>query len=114
MPGIVQAAGLTVSENPYTTSTRCEQWIVSGILLEYYSGGSLQHILHNQSMKDFPWELWAVQIGTALYHFHKAKKTHMDLTPSNVVVDGDGNAILIDVSGIGGITHEWVAPEIRD
>ncbi|KAJ5728772.1 uncharacterized protein N7483_003280 [Penicillium malachiteum] len=43
-----------------------------------------------------------------------AKKTHMDLKPSNVVVNGDGDAILIDVSAIGGITHEWRAPEFRD
>ncbi|KAJ5642731.1 hypothetical protein N7490_006731 [Penicillium lividum] len=114
-PGIVQAAGLAVSTSPYMTSKSCtQQWVISGVLLEYYSSGSLQHILDGQCMKAFPWERWPVQIGTALHYFHMAKKTHMDLKPSNVVVNGDGDAILIDVSGIGGITHEWRAPEIRD
>jgi hypothetical protein len=36
------------------------------------------------------------------------------LKPSNIVLDEDGNAILIDISGIGGVTHEWCALEIRD
>jgi serine/threonine protein kinase len=38
----------------------------------------------------------------------------MDLKPSNIVLDEDDNAVLIDISGIGGVTHEWCAPEIRD
>jgi serine/threonine protein kinase len=38
----------------------------------------------------------------------------MDIKPSNVVIDDSGNAVLIDISGIGGVTHEWRAPEIRD
>ena len=38
----------------------------------------------------------------------------MDIKPANVVLDADGNAVLIDISGIGGITHGWRAPEIRD
>ncbi|KAJ5507501.1 hypothetical protein N7527_009644 [Penicillium freii] len=115
VPGIVQAAGLAVSADPYTTSMKYRQrWVISGALLEYYGGGSLQHVLNEQRMEDLPWERWPIQIGTALHRFHMAKKTHMDLKPSNVVIDGDGNAILIDVSGIGGITHVWLAPEIRN
>ncbi|CAP79767.1 hypothetical protein EN45_086540 [Penicillium chrysogenum] len=115
VPGIVQAAGLAVSTDPYTTSMKDGQrWIISGVLLEYYGGGSLQHILDEQRMTDLPWERWPIQIGTALHRFHVAKKTHMDLKPSNIVIDSDGNAILIDVSGIGGITHQWLAPEIRN
>lgn len=88
--------------------------VVSGILLEYYSGGSLQCVLNEQRVKEFSWERWAVQIGNALDTIHRAKKTHMDLKPSNVVLDDDGNAVLIDISGIGGVTHEWRALEIRD
>ena len=30
------------------------------------------------------------------------------------VIDIDGNALLIDLSGIGGVTYEWTAPELRD
>lgn len=38
----------------------------------------------------------------------------MDLTPSNVVISAVFDAILIDVSGIGGVTRQWLAPEMRD
>lgn len=38
----------------------------------------------------------------------------MDIDLSNVVIDEDGNAVLIYISGVGGITHGWRAPEIRD
>jgi hypothetical protein len=38
----------------------------------------------------------------------------MDIKPSNVVLDADGNAVLINISGIGGITHGWRALETRD
>ncbi|BDD60229.1 hypothetical protein MPDQ_004820 [Monascus purpureus] len=115
VPNIVQAAGIAVSTNPYMTSSRRDQpLVVMGIVLEYYSGGSLQRILSEHHLLGFPWEQWALQIATALCCFHKAGKSHMDIKPSNVVLDADGNAVLIDISGIGGITHGWRAPEIRD
>ncbi|KAJ5582999.1 serine/threonine protein kinase [Penicillium sp. DV-2018c] len=113
--GIVQPAGIAVFANPYATSQNCvNQMVVSGILLEYYSGGSLQRVLKEKRVMEFDWERWAVQIGNALHTFHRAKKTHMDIKPSNIVLDSDGNAVLIDISGIGGVTRGWLAPEIRD
>ena len=112
---IVQAVGIAVSTNPYmTSSTRDQSLVVMGILLEYYSGGSLQTILSEHRLLEFSWEQWALQIATALARFHKAGKTHMDIKPANVVIDADGNAMLIDISGIGGVTHGWRAPEIQD
>ena len=113
--GIVQPAGIAVFSNPYATSARGnQQMVVNGILLDYYGGGSLQNVLDEQRLKEYNWERWAIQIGNALCTLHSAGKTHMDLKPSNVVLDNDGNAVLIDISGIGGVTHEWLAPEIRD
>lgn len=85
-----------------------------GILLEFYSGGSLQQVFDRNCLQDYPWEQWPLQIATALIRLHRAGKTHMDIKPSNVVLDSDGNAILIDISGIGGITRAWCAPEIQD
>ncbi|KAJ6022157.1 hypothetical protein N7540_007661 [Penicillium herquei] len=115
--GIVQPAGVAVVPNPYKTCQKCNQrleMVISGILLEFYSGGTLKYALKEQSFNKVSWEDWAIQIGSSLDTIHRAGKTHMDLKPSNIVLDKDGNAILIDISGIGGITHGWQAPEIRD
>ncbi|EGE77072.1 serine/threonine protein kinase [Blastomyces dermatitidis ATCC 18188] len=115
VPNIVQAAGIAVSTNPYMTSnTRDQPLIVTGIVLKFYSGGSIQRALSEHRLLEHSWERWPKQIATALHRFHAAGKTHMDIKPSNVVLDADGNAVLIDISGIGGITHGWRAPEIRD
>jgi Protein kinase domain len=115
VPNIVQAAGIAVSTNPYmTSSTRDQPLVVMGIVLEYYSGGSLHRVLSEHRLLQFPWERWALQLATALACFHEAGKSHLDIKPANVVLDADGNAVLIDISGIGGNTHGWCAPEIRD
>jgi hypothetical protein len=37
----------------------------------------------------------------------------MDLNPKNVVISEGLNAILIDVSGIGGVTRKWLSPEMK-
>ncbi|PYI25017.1 kinase-like protein [Aspergillus indologenus CBS 114.80] len=112
VPNIAQAAGVAVSMNPYQTSTTGEkQLVIVGILLEAYLGGSLKQVLTERRVSEHCWEKWAVQIGTALECFHKAKKTHMDLKPSNIVLDIKGNAVIIDISGTG-LTLEWCAPAI--
>ncbi|OQE26051.1 hypothetical protein PENFLA_c007G00807 [Penicillium flavigenum] len=94
--GIVQSAGIAVFTNPYATSQK----------------GAKQIVINEQRVRGFGWERWAVQIGNALDNMHRENLTHMDLKPSNIVLDIDGNTVLIDISGIGGTTHEWRAPEI--
>ena len=37
----------------------------------------------------------------------------MDLKPTNIVISEHLNAILIDVSGIGGVTRKWLSPEMK-
>ncbi|KNG87606.1 protein kinase domain-containing protein [Aspergillus nomiae NRRL 13137] len=114
VPGIVQPVAIAVSSNPYMTARTSDQPpVISGILLEFYSGGSLQRILKEDRVKEYPWTRWPIQIGTALSHFHRAGQTHMDIKPANVVLDAQGNAVLIDISGASGITYSWRAPEIR-
>ncbi|EAW08364.1 protein kinase domain protein [Aspergillus clavatus NRRL 1] len=115
VPNIVQAEGVAVSRNPYmTTSGSDGPLVVTGILLKAYSDGSLREILLENRVAEYAWKKWPVQIGTALNRFHEAKKTHMDVKPSNIVIDSGGNAVVIDISGIGGITREWCSPEIQD
>ncbi|GAB1198096.1 hypothetical protein APSETT444_007404 [Aspergillus pseudonomiae] len=113
VPGIVQPVAIAVSSNPYMTARTSHQPpVISGILLEFYSGGSLQRMLKEDRVKEYNWTRWPIQIGTALSHFHRAGQTHMDNKPANVVLDAQGNVVLIDISGAGEITYSWRAPEI--
>lgn len=114
VPNIVQPAGIIVARNLYITSPNRDQpLIIRGILLQYYSGGSLKDILSEHQTAAYPWQGWGIQIAAALDCMHAAGKTHLDIKPSNIVVDAEGNAVLIDLSGIG-VTYEWRAPETRD
>lgn len=111
---IVQSAGVVVSPNPYMTLGQDgKPLVITGILLEYYCGGSLEQIFSEHRLKDYDWQKWPFQIGSALILLHDAKRTHMDVKLSNVVCDEEGNAFLIDISGIGGVTYSWLAPEMR-
>ena len=56
---------------------------------------------------------WAIQIGTALESLHTSGRTHLDIKPSNIVLDANKNAILIDISGTGGYLWEWLSPEMQ-
>ncbi|KAL5332508.1 kinase-like domain-containing protein [Aspergillus crustosus] len=112
---IVQAEGVAVSQNSYRTSSGSDgPLVVTGILLKAYPNGSLREILLENCVIEYAWKKRPVQIRTALNCFHEAKKTHMDVKPSNIVIDSGGSAVVIDISGIGGITREWCSPEIQD
>jgi serine/threonine protein kinase len=114
-PYIVQSAAAVVSINPYMTLQRSyKRLVIVGILLEFYSGGSLQQILDEHRLKEYYWQRWPLQIGTALSLFHDSGRTHLDIKLSNIVCDVEGNAVLIDISGVGGVTHSWLAPEMKE
>lgn len=107
MPNVVQAEGVAVSRNPYMTLSGSNgPLVVTGILLQAYSHGMLQDILLENRVAEYAWKKWPAQIRTALNQFHEAKKTHMDLKPSNIVIDSRGNAVIINISSIGSITRE--------
>jgi serine/threonine protein kinase len=50
----------------------------------------------------------------ALARVHEREVTHMDLKPSNILISAEINALLSDVSGIGGVTRDYLAPEMLD
>ncbi|EEQ35372.1 hypothetical protein McanMca71_004761 [Microsporum canis] len=115
VPNIVQLVAVIISRNPYLTTVRVNDIpVIRGVLLEYYSGGTLELILNKLDGRNLPWRRWALQIADGLNQLHLRNITHMDLKPSNIVIDSEDNAVLIDISGIGGVTHEWLAPELRD
>ncbi|TVY13911.1 hypothetical protein LARI1_G008939 [Lachnellula arida] len=114
--GVVQLVAPIVSRNPYLsakTSKKDAQTVLRGILLEYHSNGTLQSALQLRK-KDLPWHQWAVQITSTLNRLHQLGITHMDLKPANIVFSSeDLKATLIDLSGIGGTSQEWLSPEMR-
>lgn len=130
---ILQLVAAVVSPNPYQTnregdicgldksikvspSLRKTGLVLRGILLEYHPNGTLEDALETSQggspSKARPWLEWAFQIANALAHLHAHRITHMDLKPFNIVISAENEAILIDISGIGGVTREWLAPEM--
>lgn len=114
-PNIAQLVGLVASENPYKTHPSTEMpRVITGFLLKYYPRGSLDRIIEENKMQDDSLAIkWATQIGLALKILHDSGRTHLDIKPSNVVVDAEQNAVLIDISGTGGYTWEWLSPEMQ-
>jgi hypothetical protein len=137
--GIVQLVAAIISHNPYHTynetydsdqsnqSNETNQadhiakstpsTVLRGILLEYHPNGTLADALRSvQETPQLPgtWQRWAQQIAEALARIHEREVTHMDLKPSNILINSESNALLSDVSGVGGVTRDYLAPEMLD
>jgi serine/threonine protein kinase len=114
---VVQLVATVVSNNLYQTAETPKNetpTILRGILLEYHPNGTLQDALDSPNPKtNFLWHQWVVEITGALARLHQLGITHMDLKPKNIVISEHLNAILIDVSGIGGVTRKWLSPEMK-
>ncbi|KAJ5515037.1 kinase domain protein [Penicillium fimorum] len=107
-PGIVHLAGIVICTNPYKTDPARERpKVVSGFLLEFWDLGSLEQILESGHIsKYFNWRARMVQIGEALIHMHESHWSHLDLKPSNIVMDSNGHAAIIDIGSSCGFTWE--------
>lgn len=114
-PNIAQILGVVISDNPYKTRpSTISSPVVTGFLLEYYPGGSLEQALsETEDQDDSLLRRWALQTGRALETLHIQRRTHLDIKPSNIVLDANKNAILIDISGTGGYEWEWLSPEMQ-
>ncbi|CAG8227947.1 unnamed protein product [Penicillium salamii] len=113
VPHIAQLVGMVATEDPYKTYPSTDlPPVITGFLLEYHPGGTLQQILESDSQFGALPIQWALQIGTALRSLHNRRRTHLDIKPPNVVLDVNQNAILIDVSGSGAFEWDWLAPEV--
>jgi hypothetical protein len=111
---IVQLVAAVISNNPYQTRDSGAAPVLRGILLEYHPNGTLHDALQSPEpwMHQWWWLQWGLDISTALEYMHKMGLTHMDLKPENVVMSKEWSAVLIDISGIGGTTDEWLLPEL--
>jgi serine/threonine protein kinase len=113
IPNIGQIVGVTVGKSIYLTSKNREAPdIIHGMLFKYYPGGTIkQSRRRNQDPES--WRKWPLQIVSALREIHKRELVHMDLKPSNIVLDTEDNAVIIDF-GDQQVTYNWLAPELRD
>ena len=94
------------------------------LLLEFINGIDLRQLVaQNGAQKEADVLEWAVQIAVALKHMHEREQPiiHRDLTPDNIVMRNDGQAIIVDFGAanefIGTATgtfvgkHAYIAPE---
>lgn len=83
---------------------------MQGFLLQYYARGTLLQCIELSGAQHG--HRWALQIAASLKGLHDNGITHMDLKLLNVVISADNDAVLIDISGIGGVTFDWLSPEM--
>lgn len=66
-------------------------------VMQFLSGGSLNDLISNKKIIPEGYALQiSLQIANALNDIHNEKMVHLDLKPSNVMLSGAGNAVLID------------------
>ncbi|KAI0873314.1 kinase-like domain-containing protein [Hypoxylon argillaceum] len=113
--GIAWLVAAVISKNPYQTiDNESSTTVLRGILLKHYPNGTLKSALQSpKPQMDGRWLVWGIQIAEALACIHKNGLTHMDLKPSNIVINAEWSAVVIDISGIGGVTNEWLSPTLQ-
>lgn len=86
---------------------------VKGLLISFASKGALIDIIFHEKGK-LPWRLrekWAKQIVSGLSEVHEAGYVQGDFTLSNIVIDEEDNAKIIDINRRG-CPVGWEPPEI--
>lgn len=103
-PNVIQVEAIVVDER---------QEVVKGLLINYAAQGALVDILYDQRGElSFPRrERWAKQIVQGLCEIHESGYVQGDFTLSNIVVDADDNAHIIDINRRG-CPVGWEPPEI--
>lgn len=111
-PNFLVTTGIPILD---TSSPTKRKTYVCGALYLYLRRESLQEALNrsNTTGERLPLILkakWARQIASALAATHVSCQYHMDLKPSNILLDDDENAILIDWEQSGASPFS-IAPE---
>ncbi|KAK8106274.1 protein kinase domain-containing protein [Apiospora kogelbergensis] len=88
---------------------------VKGLLIDYAGKGALIDLIYDSQEHgaDLPWatrELWARQIVQGLADIHEAGFVQGDFTLSNIVIDDESNAKIIDINRRG-CPVGWEPPE---
>ncbi|KAL4863722.1 hypothetical protein BDV12DRAFT_177129 [Aspergillus spectabilis] len=103
-PNVIQVEGIVVDDR---------QEVVKGLLISFAEKGALVDILY-EYRGTISWERrerWARQIVHGLCEIHEAGYVQGDFTLSNIVVDGNDDAKIIDINRRG-CPVGWEPPEI--
>ena len=98
-PNILRLVGLMKSLD--------EEGKIEGMLTEYIENARSLRKMDRISRDDY--EKWTSQIKEAIEYLHQRDLVWGDAKAGNVLIDNDGNAILIDFGG--GVTKDWVDKE---
>ncbi|KAI0161655.1 hypothetical protein GGR52DRAFT_132476 [Hypoxylon sp. FL1284] len=103
---IIEFYGVVVDDNDES---------VKGLLINYAEKGALIDVIYDSAEDDrfMPWsirEKWARQIVQGLSDVHEAGFVQGDLTLSNIVIDDENNAKIIDINRRG-CPVGWEPPE---
>ncbi|CEL00800.1 Putative Protein kinase domain-containing protein [Aspergillus calidoustus] len=105
-PNVIQVEGIVVDDR---------QEVVKGLLISFAEKGAMVDILYeNRGL--LAWERrerWARQIVHGLCEIHEAGYVQGDFTLSNIVVDANDDAKIIDINRRG-CPVGWEPPEIAD
>lgn len=102
---VIELKGLVISE---------DESQVKGLLIAYAEKNALVDIIYDNQGK-LPWarrERWARQIIEGLKEIHEAGFVQGDFTLSNIVIDGEDKAQVIDINRRG-CPIGWEPPEIE-
>ncbi|KAL3474357.1 hypothetical protein BJX99DRAFT_231689 [Aspergillus californicus] len=105
-PNVIQVEGVVVDD---------QEEIVKGLLISFAEKGALVDILY-EYRGTITWERrerWARQIVHGLCEIHEAGYVQGDFTLSNIVVDANDDAKIIDINRRG-CPVGWEPPEIAD
>ena len=89
--------------------------LIKGLLIPHARNGALADLIHDQPASALPFSKrakWARQIVQGLAAIHAHGLVHGDVTLSNVVIDEDDNAMLIDINRRG-CPIGWEPPEFQ-
>lgn len=103
---VIKFEGVIVDE-------KCE--LIKGLLISYAEQGALVDLVYDFKNSDqMSWERrerWARQIVEGLSEIHEASFVQGDFTLSNIVIDSDNNAKIIDINRRG-CPVGWEPPEL--
>lgn len=88
---------------------------VTGVLIEWACRGALNDFFYDHADVDLDWDIrlsWMRQVVRGVADIHEAGFVQGDCTLSNIVLDADGNAKIVDINRRG-CPIGWEPPEFR-